>query len=34
MLTKAGTADNHSGGEEGGGGTDWHKKRLRIFRSV
>lgn len=34
MLTKAGTADNYSGREEGGGGTDWHKSSLHIFRSA
>lgn len=34
MLTKAGTADDNSGREEGGVGIDWHKRRLHIFRSV
>jgi len=30
VLTKAGTTDNNSGREEGGGGTDWHKRRLKV----
>lgn len=34
MLTKTGTAVSNSGGEEGGGRTDWHKRCLHDFRSV
>lgn len=32
MLTKAGTADNNSDREDGGGRTNWHKRHLHISR--